>query len=135
MKKRILSLIMAGAMMLCVAFTGCGKDESKETEKDKVDYSKYSFAGVRWSREAEHDVETIRFNTDGSFSYSCACGNPVNDSDLCESYTYDDETKTITLDCIEETEDMVTKIIVNKCDGNTIELDFDGDIRTFTKEN
>lgn len=121
--------------MLCVAFTGCGKDESKETEKDKVDYSKYSFAGVRWSRETEHDVETIRFNTDGSFSYSCACGNPVNDSDLCESYTYDDETKTITLDCIEETEDMVTKIIVNKCDGNTIELDFDGDIRTFTKEN
>lgn len=133
MKKRILSLIMAGAMMLCVAFTGCGKDESKETEKDKVDYSKYSFAGVRWSREAEHDVETIRFNTDGSFSYSCACGNPVNDADMCEQYTYNDETKEIKLICFETTEDTITTIKIVENTENLLKLDFNGEIRTFEK--
>ncbi len=64
---------------------------------------------------------------------ACACGNPVNDSDLCEGYTYDEKTKTITLDCIEITDEMVTKIKVVKCDENSLELDFDGDIRIFEK--
>jgi hypothetical protein len=29
---------------------------------------------------------------------------------------------------------MITQIIVNKCDGNVLELDFDGEIREFVKE-
>ena len=88
---------------------------------------------ISWTRDAENDTETIRFGEDGSFSYSCGCGNPVNDSDLCEGYTYDDETKTITLECIETTDEMVTVIKIVKCDENELQLDFDGEIRTFTK--
>ena len=86
-----------------------------------------------WTRDAEHDTETIRFGEDGSFAYYCACGNAVNDSDLCEGYTYDDSTKTITLNCIETTDEMVTTIKVVKCDENTLQLDFNGEIRVFEK--
>ena len=50
-----------------------------------------------------------------------------------EGYTYDDATKTITLNCIEITDEMVTKIKIVKCDENTLQLDFDGEIRIFEK--
>ena len=110
---------------------GCGKHKQEEN----IDYSAYEFTDVSWTRDAENDIEYIRFGADGSFSYYCACGNPVNDADVCEGYTYDDSTKTITLDCLEELDSMVTEIIIKNCDGNSLELDFAGEIRTFVKEN
>lgn len=129
--KRYVSLLIL--VFLCTTlFVGCTKNEN--TDNSSVDQSNYSFVDISWTREAAHDIETIRFGEDGSFSYSCACGNPVNDSDLCEGYTYDDATKTITLDCIEITDDMVTVIKIVKCEENELQLDFDGDIRIFTKE-
>ena len=128
--KRYVSLLIL--VFLCTTlFVGCTKNEN--TDNSSVDQSNYSFVDISWTREAAHDIETIRFGEDGSFSYSCACGNPVNDSDLCEGYTYDDATKTITLDCIEITDDMVTVIKIVKCDENELQLDFDGEVRTFTK--
>ena len=86
-----------------------------------------------WTRKTEQDIETIRFGDDGSFSYYCGCGNPVNDADLCEVYTYDDSTKTITLDCIEISDDMVTVIKIVKCDEKELHLDFNGELRVFKK--
>ena len=52
---------------------------------------------------------------------------------LGQGYTYDEATKTITLDCEEITEEMVTVIKVVKSDGNTLHLDFNGEIRIFEK--
>ena len=126
MKKILLSLLV---ISLCFGMTGC-----KEKKKEKIDYSKYSFTDVSWTRNAEQDIETIRFSSDGSFRYSCACGNPVNDADLCEKYTYDDEKKIIKLECFETTEDTITTIKLVNYDENTLELDFDGEIRKFSKE-
>ena len=126
MKKILLSLLV---ISLCFGMTGC-----KEKKKEKIDYSKYSFTDVSWTRDAEQDIETIRFSSDGFFRYSCACGNPVNDADLCEKYTYDDEKKIIKLDCFETTEDTITTIKLVNYDENTLELDFDGEIRKFSKE-
>lgn len=126
MKKILLSLLV---ISLCFGITGC-----KEKKKEKIDYSKYSFTNVSWTRNAEQDIETIRFSSDGSFRYSCACGNPVNDADLCEKYTYDDEKKIIKLECFETTEDTITTIKLVNYDENTLELDFDGEIRKFSKE-
>lgn len=103
------------------------------TEASNVDSGEYSFFNTSWTRDAEHDTETIRFGEDGSFSYSCGCGNPVNDADLCEGYTYDAATKTITLNCIETTEEMITSIQVVKCDANSLHLDFGGEIRIFER--
>ena len=129
MKKTIFAIILCGATIL--SLTGCGSIKEKNKEKD---YSEYAFSDVTWTRDAENDIETLRLKSDGSFAYYCSCGNPVNDSDMCESYTYDDETKEIKFDCFETTDEMVTTVKVVKVTENTLELDFDGEIRTFEKE-
>lgn len=111
----------------CLFLAGC-------SNKEKSDYNDYDFVDVSWTRETEYDTEYIRFSEDGSFSYYCACGEPVNDSDLCDTYSYNDKTKTINLNCYETTESIIKKIKIKKSDKNNLELDFDGDIRKFTKE-
>ena len=127
MKKNIIILMLVGLFL-----TGCG--DKKEVEKQN-DYSKFTFSDVSWTRDGGNDIETIRFSSDGKFTYYCACGNPVNDSDLCESYTYNEETKEITLECFEETEDTITTIKIVSSTEKTLELDFNGEIRKFEKEN
>ena len=129
MKKLIYLIVLL--LISTILFAGCVGN--KNTEDSSVDYSEYPFVNVSWTRDAEHDTETIRFGEDGSFIYYCGCGNSVNDSDLCEGYTYDDATKTITLNCIETTDEMVAKIKIVKCDENILHLDFDGEIRIFEK--
>ena len=119
----VMALVLVGAILLI----GCGGNGGSK----KVDYSEYPFVNISWTREGEHDLETIRFGADGSFGYSCACGNPVNDADLCEGYSYDDESKTITLECIEATDEMVTVIKIVKCDDKELHLDFNGEILVF----
>ena len=125
--KKIIILVLAALLL-----TGC---DSTREEKQEKDYSKYSFTDVSWTRDAENDIETIVFKSNGRFVYYCSCGNTVNDSDLCENYTYNDKTKEITLDCFEETEETVTKIKVVKSTETILELDFNGEIRIFRKEN
>lgn len=100
----------------------------------KKDYSEYPFVNIRWTRSTENDTEFIRFSDDGEFSYYCACGNPVNDSDLCNGFSYNPDTETITLDYIEKTKETVTKVIIKKSSADEFVLDFDGDIRTFQIE-
>ena len=126
MVKKILVAVLIIEVLL---LTGC-----EEKKKNKTNYNEYSFAGMNWVRDVLNDIETIRFNTDGSFSYSCACGNPVNDADLCENYTYNEDTKEIKLDCLEETEDTITLIKVVNLTDTTLELDFNGELRIFEKE-
>ena len=128
--KKYISLLLT-VLVCCMLFVGC--DAKEETPTQTTKKTIYEFMDVSWTRDAENDVETIRFGSDGHFTYYCACGNPVNDSDLCESYTYDDSTKTITLDCFEITDEMVTVIKLVKYDGEELHLDFDGDVRIFTK--
>lgn len=128
--KKYISLF-ALVLVCAILFIGCTKNQ--KTDESSIDYSKYSFVNTSWTRDAENDIETIRFGGDGSFSYYCACGNPVNDSDLCEGYTYDDDTKTITLNCIETTDEMITIIKIVKCDETELHLDFNGEVRVFTK--
>ena len=120
-------------LILVCSILFVGGSDNKKTEDQTVDYSKFPFVNTAWTRDAECDTETIRFGEDGSFSYSCACGNPVNDSDLCDGYTYDDLTKTVTLNYIESDDETVTTIKILKCDENSFHLDFKGEIRVFGK--
>ena len=122
MKKNIIILLLIGLFL-----TGC----SYEKEKN---YSEYLFSDVVWTRDGGNDIETLVFGSDGSFRYYCACGNPVNDSDLCEGYVYNDETKEIKLDCFETTDETITNIKIVKMTENILELDFNGEIRKFEKE-
>ena len=130
MKKIKVKLFLVLAFSLFFLLLGCTKSNTDET----VNYSEYLFTDTSWTRKAEHDIETIRFGSDGSFVYYCACGNPVNDSDLNEGYTYDDVAKTITVKYIETTEETVSTIKIEACDGENIKLNFDGEIREFVKE-
>ncbi len=138
MKKRIFSILLAVAcvLTLCVFLVACSKDDNKDTEKtnEAVNYSDYAFADVNWIRDAEACTETLKLAGNGDFSYSCSCGNPVNDADLIEGYTYDDNSKVITFDAIETTDEMITKVTVVSCDEEKLVLDFDGEKREFVPE-
>lgn len=101
--------------------------------KESVSYD-YDFVNITWTRDAEDDTEFIRFSDDGSFSYYCACGNPVNDSDLCEGYTYDADTDMITLEYLEKTKETISKIKLVECTEDALTLDFNGELRSFTPE-
>ena len=57
-----------------------------------------------------------------------------NDSDLCESYVYNDETKEIKLNCFETTEQTITSIKIVEVSEDRLELDFNEEIRKFAKE-
>lgn len=136
-KKNLVLMVLCCGLTLCLA--GCtpkSTTENTETQENQethaeVDYSVYDFAGKQWLRESECDLETLCFLDNGEFRYSCACGNPVNDSDVVESYSYDDATKMFTLNCYEEIEDMVTEIELISCDDEKLELNFDGETRVF----
>jgi hypothetical protein len=116
-------------LLVLIFLVGCSKNKYK-----KIDYSEYLFTDVSWTRDTEHDIETLRFNSDGRFTYYCACGNPVNDSDLCDGYIYNDENQEIKLECFEITEEMVTNIKIVEMSEDVLELDFNGEIRKFEKE-
>ena len=122
MKKCMMLLVLVGLLL-----TGCGA-------KQEVDYSAYPFTDVVWTRDSGHDLETIIFDADGGFRYYCACGNPVNDSDLCEGYTYDEQTDEIKLDCVETTEEMITTVKIVEMSEDTLKLDFGGEERVFERE-
>lgn len=130
-RKQVLTMITILSLFVLL-LGGCAT--KKEEVPEVIDYSEYIFTQNSWERTTEYDTETIHFDADGGYGYSCGCGNPVNDSDLCDGYTYDDETKTITLNCVEEVPGMITVIKVVACDGETLKLDFDGEIREFVKE-
>lgn len=125
--KRIMAVVLC--LILAMSLVGCGnKEKSGDNTYDA------EFMGVQWVRKVDKDVEYLRFMTDGTFSYYCACGNPVKDSDLIESYCYDKKHQTITLNAIETTDSMVTKIKILEFDNEHLELDFDGDVREFSIE-
>ena len=134
MSKIIFLTIFTIVMLLIACIILNEHSGNNKAMQEEMNYSDDGFTDITWTRETEADIEYIRFSADGSFSYYCACGNPVNDSDLCEGYTYDNKTKTIKLNCIQTTESMVTTIIIINYDENSIELDFNGDIRTFVKD-
>lgn len=115
-------------LLYAIFLVGCGIQNDQN-----IDYSDYLFTGVSWVRNGENDIETLIFRTDGSFAYYCSCGNPVNDSDMCDSYTYNDETKEITFNCFDTTEDMVTNIKIVNMSQDILELDFNGEIRSFKR--
>lgn len=119
--KEIVAIVLC--LIITVALAGCGKETYDA-----------AFIGVQWTRTTEFDTEYLSFSLDGSFSYYCACGEPQNDSDLIESYSYDEEKQLITFDTVGNTESMVTKVKVVEYDSEHLKLDFDGDIREFAVE-
>ena len=119
--KRIVSVVCL--LILLVGLTACGN----------TDPSNCPFAGYTWERDDGGDGEYIRFGKDGSFVYYCGCGEPVGNSDLCESYVYNSDEKTILLKYPAYMLLETRFVEVVECTDTTLVLDFSGDIRTFTK--
>lgn len=82
MKKLLMVLI------LVLAAFGCA---TKPTGDGKI----YNFMDITF----ENGEERIYFGKDGHFSHYYSNGSPVGDSDLCEEYVYDDESKKIEVIC------------------------------------
>ena len=55
-----------------------------------------------WEYNTMTCTEVLSFGDDGSFSYYETCGNPVADSDLYDTYSYDEKTSIITVYGYEE---------------------------------
>ena len=85
-----------------------------------------------WERDNGSDIETIYFTEEGEFGYYCACGNPVDNYDLCDSYSYDVQTQTIKLKCPPGVD--ITKIKVLDYSEYKLTLDFNGEKREFLTE-
>ena len=128
MKKIIFRFLLAVCFTVnIIALFGCAKNN----EKIDRDYSEYNFTGVKWVRDTDVCQENLRLGENGDFSYYCSCGNPVNDADLIEGYSYNDDTKAITFDTLDDTGDMVMSVTVVYCDGRKLVLDFNGEEREF----
>ncbi len=100
------------------------KDSLKERYPEIVTHS--------WERNTDSDTETIYFTNKGEFGYYCACGNAVDDYDLCDSYKFDRKTNTIKLKCLPGVD--ITRIKVDEVTKNKIVLDFNGEKREFITE-
>lgn len=89
-----------------------------------------SFVDVDYERTTDADTEIISFNSDGTFSYYCACGNPVDLYDLCEYYTYDEKNQMIKLVC-EDNPNIISELKISEITSEKLVLDFYGELREF----
>ena len=95
--KRILSLLLLAAVLMGVlATTGCNeKSDEKKTENTNAEDELF-YVGS-WERSDHAYGDTLYFNLrpNGDFSFFCACGEPVGDSDCYDKYEYVEEKKII----------------------------------------
>ena len=122
MKKKILISLLF--FIVCIFITGCYFNQENSS-----DYSEFDFVG-RWKRKGTGDTEYLGLSSDGGFAYYCSCGSPVDSYDLCEEYTYNEKTNTLKIKCTTWNENV--KIISS--DKDTLKLNFDGQIRIFTRD-
>ena len=118
MKKTVILTII----LVLVLFTGI-VIASLATNKNSIP----PFANQSWIRY-DSDTEHLSFSSEGDFSYWCSCGNPVDNADICETYSYNPDTKTITLHCYGPNE----TIKVIKHTEKQLVLKFGNEKRTFT---
>ena len=85
--KKLLRLIYAVICSILVLFlAACSSAEEHPEFLTEHEWTHFTYCD-----------ETISFGDDGSYAYYCACGSPVGDSDLYETYKYDPDTSDITL--------------------------------------
>lgn len=126
MKRLLGSLLLIS--MLGTALSACGglPEHASETV--------CSFMDIKWVLENDSCGEEIYFDSDGDCGYYCGCGEPLNCDDLCEGYSYDEESRTIHLEFSGLAIGATDEICVLHCDGNYLVLDFDGEEHIFKNE-
>ncbi len=128
MKKEIIFNITRIVLLILIILAALKYQDNKKYNDSLSD----AIIKNTWSRAGEGDTEFIYFGENGEFSYYCACGNPVDNYDLCDSYKYDKESDTIKLNCSLSTIKDKIKIIEN--DEYHLVLEIAGEKRTFESE-
>lgn len=105
--KRIFTIIIIGILLV-----GCGRTDFL-TEHDWVHYDSTC-------------IEKIYFGKNGHFAYYSDEGNPVNDSDLYDKYSYDSNSKEIDLS---PSGDMSIQVL--RYEKSRLLLNIDGDLKEF----
>ena len=88
--------------MVFVVLVGCNDGAtSSQTESTATPLTKeeQNLVNAQWVGNDGKCENRIRFNKDKSFINSCACGDPVGDGDLVESYTYNKDNTISLFDC------------------------------------
>ena len=134
--KSICGVVLVIGLIVAFVLTNNQEDPIEEEEAlknpNKTDIIS-DFVDIRYERSTEADTEFIRFSKEGSFSYYCACGNPVDNSDLCEYYTYDKENNKIELVCYDEVPEKEKNIKILTATKDKLKIEINGEIREFTR--
>lgn len=81
MKKKIIAFVLAGMMVL----GGCAGDRLSDIELSMTENQWYHLNQIT----GEH--EKMTFGEDRLFMYNCECGEPVGNSDLYDSFRYEED--------------------------------------------
>lgn len=134
--KSICGVVLVIGLLVAFVLTNKQEDPIEEEEAlknpNKTDIIS-DFVDIRYERSTEADTEFIRFTKDGSFSYYCACGNPVDNYDLCEYYTYDKENNKIELVCYDGVTEKEKNIKILTATKDKLKIEINGEIREFTQ--
>lgn len=90
------SISMVVFLSILLSLTSCQAETNAGNTSTAAEIHPDFLTETDWVYHTNCD-ETIHFGADGSFSYYCACGSPVGDYDLYDTYTYDASTSEITL--------------------------------------
>ena len=130
-------LCMVLCLMMVISCVACGQSDGDSTkgESSKEPESDADFlTEKRWEYNTLSCTEVLYLGEDGTFSYYETCGNPVGNSDLYETYSYDKEKKIITAHGSDnEVEDM--EITVLRYVKDSLLLRIGGNIKEFCVKN
>lgn len=118
MKKRVIALICVVLLVVVILVVFCTPNKNLGKE----------FIGYEW----ENGSDVISFTKDGEFGYYDNSGNPVDDYDLCDKYTYNEKTGKIKLSCSGFFTSLFKNIKVVEYDDKILKLRINGEIKKFS---
>ena len=90
MKKRLVIIIC------CILLCGCQNTTKQQTDKKEENFSEYDLlVKGYWSHYDPiiGEMENMTLTKKGEFIYCCSCVEPINDSDLYDTYSYEEPGK------------------------------------------
>lgn len=87
MKKRLNILTAA---VICVVLAGCGTSAPSDKSKEVKDEGYQTLIDGAWEHydAAMGEMVMMSFTDQGEYSYHCACGEPVGNSDMYDTFKY-----------------------------------------------
>lgn len=125
MKQRIFLSVMLSLILLFLV-TGCVDIGNK---KQKGVYPNF-LINRNWEYDTLSCTEVLHFYEDGEFAYYEVCGNPVGDSDCYETYSYDEETSTVTVYGYDDSIDDM-EIVILRYTNDSLLVSIEGVIKEF----